>query len=727
MTLRVLQISREREVSAAVLFPRSGYSVKCAQSLEEARRMLEQKPDLVVIESAGSADDGFCEGAHRLAAASGIPAIELPEGAGAALVENAILPILRSWSAERARSETLQAAFDRIPALLAIFGPSLEVKSVNGQFRRLLGWTEGPEDSGELLRKLFPDTGRLSGFTRLLTDAPSEWSDSPGATGGSVVETRWASARLPGGDIAAIGHDTTELKKREQQLLASEQRLNRLLEHGSEIVLIKDVHGNIRFASHSVETVLGYQPDRIVGAAMNDLVHPEDAGHLRAVLSGVIRTPGKRAAVEFRIRHANGSWRFLSANETNCLQVKGIEGIIENARDITERKEAEERLVDSQDRLRQLAARLEAIREEERTTIAREVHDELGQMLTVLKMEAEGLEARLRQSGSGDRDLLRRAHTMIGHIEVGMDSVRKISAELRPSILDHLGLAAAVQWQAEEFKNRTGVRCRVTVPEHDPPLDHPAATAVFRIFQEILTNVARHAGATLVRVRMGMTGDKLALDVRDNGRGIEPGKIGDPKSLGLLGMRERALALGGTIKFRGFKDRGTGVTLRIPLAPGGKNTTPEAGAAAREPLTAAAEVPLRILLADDHEMIRQGLKEILLREFPHASIGEAGDGQQALELMRTGEWDLMLLDISMPRKSGLEVLAELKQKESTVPVLVLSMHADLDFGRRVLEAGGAGFIHKSKAAQSLVEAIRRVLAGDRYFDDQRPPVAGIRR
>jgi len=218
-----------------------------------------------------------------------------------------------------------------------------------------------------------------------------------------------------------------------------------------------------------------------------------------------------------------------------------------------------ERLRESEDKLRRLAAHLISVREEERAHIAREIHDELGQVLTGLKMQVTWLAKRLKE-----KPLIEKTDSMCKLIDSTVQTVRKIATGLRPEMLDDMGLVAAVGWQAKEFQKRTGIRARVKLPPEGAKLEVDISTSMFRIFQEILTNVARHSRATRVDIGLDVTGDRVSLEVADNGVGIPEGDLRGRKSLGLLGMHERALLFGGEVKISGSPGHGTRVAVSIP-------------------------------------------------------------------------------------------------------------------------------------------------------------------
>lgn len=232
-----------------------------------------------------------------------------------------------------------------------------------------------------------------------------------------------------------------------------------------------------------------------------------------------------------------------------------ISTALELADEYAERRRAEEEL-------RNLSEHLQTVREEERTGVAREIHDELGQALTVLKMDLSWVKDRL----PSDQDqLVKRTESMLGLTDNTIQSVKKICTELRPGLLDDLGICAAIEWQAGEFQKRTGIECRITLDPDEISLDKKTSTAIFRVFQEALTNVARHANATRVDASLVEQMERLELEVKDNGRGITEREVRKPKSFGLIGMRERIHFLGGDFEIKGTKGRGTVLKVSIPL------------------------------------------------------------------------------------------------------------------------------------------------------------------
>jgi len=287
-------------------------------------------------------------------------------------------------------------------------------------------------------------------------------------------------------------------------------------------------------------------------------MHPEDLA--RVMEKWLARmAAGESFEDEMRLRRADGEYRwFLVRTVPLRDERRDIVKWYGSSIDIEDRKRAEEALQKSRDQLRALAARVQSVREEERNRVAREIHDELGQALTAIKIDLSSLSREL------PADKKQQSESILKLVDETIQSVRRISTELRPVVLDAVGLVAAVEWAAGEFAARTGTKCQLDLPQDDVVIDQERATAVFRIFQETLTNVARHATATEVDVRLAENDGELTLEVHDNGKGVSEEQLGSGSSLGILGMRERALLLGGELTIVGTLGEGTTVSVRIP-------------------------------------------------------------------------------------------------------------------------------------------------------------------
>ena len=236
---------------------------------------------------------------------------------------------------------------------------------------------------------------------------------------------------------------------------------------------------------------------------------------------------------------------------------------LREAKERAGRRRAQQRLRRSHKQLRALSVHLQHVREEEQIRIAREVHDELGQSLTGLKLQLTWLASRLPKQS---KPLHEKARSMAANIDETIRAVRRIATELRPGLLDTAGLLAALEWQATQFQTQTGIVCEVKAETKDTLWDQELNTAFFRIFQEALTNVIRHARATKVEVRLAEDDGHVVLEVKDNGRGISEAEIHNTKSIGLLGIHERAALLGGTLRIEGERGKGTTLTARISKA-----------------------------------------------------------------------------------------------------------------------------------------------------------------
>lgn len=402
---------------------------------------------------------------------------------------------------------------------------------------------------------------------------------------------------LPGGDIA-------ERKRIEDALKASEVRYRRLFESAKDGILILDADtGRITDANPYLQDLLGYSQAELLGKRLWEIGPFRDIAASRAAFRKLqskeyirydnlpLETKGRRHRhVEFvsNVYMENGT-KVIQCNIRDITERYQVEEALAYAskdleRRVDERtaelvaanrlmkkmldegKRKEERIRESRELLRNLLGRLQAMVEEEKMRISREIHDQLGQSLTALKLDLSLIRKQLVSDGLAE--LSADVHQIEQSVNRIIRTVRKISTELRPGILDELGVVAAIEWMAKDFQRRTGIGCKVTISAVDTISDTIRATAIFRIVQEGLTNVMRHAAASQVNVSLEKKGDTLIVEVRDNGIGIQEGRIFGSRSLGLLGIRERVLLLGGETVIRGKPGEGTLLRVTLPMGNG---------------------------------------------------------------------------------------------------------------------------------------------------------------
>lgn len=361
--------------------------------------------------------------------------------------------------------------------------------------------------------------------------------------------------------VRGMAQDVTERICAERRLRESEARL-RLLVHASNIGLWDwDLITNQIYFSPEWKSQIGYAQHEIPNRLeeWQCRVHPDDLERTLQKVRTYLANPEGQYEAEFRFRHKNGGYRWILAQADVLRGATGTPVRMLGCHlDITERRQEEEALRAQGEQLRALSSRLQEIREEERTMVARDLHDQIGQILTAVKMDIAWLAKHLPAQESM-RNRLQKTTLVLND---ALHSVRRICSGLRPGVLDDLGLAAAIEWQASEFSSRTGVLCEVSIIPADLEVSSEQATAIFRIFQEALTNVARHAGASSVRAQLRQENGDVQMVLEDDGRGIRESEIAG--SLGILGMKERAQVCGGGVQVFGSPGKGTTVMIRMP-------------------------------------------------------------------------------------------------------------------------------------------------------------------
>jgi PAS domain S-box-containing protein len=446
------------------------------------------------------------------------------------------------------------------------------ITTMNDAAQRMLGWTL-QEAQGQALDNVFrvadPESrqaipsriGEVLRENRIVGRPIHPVLMARDGTSGGAVTDSIAPIRDGAGTIRGaivVFRDQDRDRAHAEALEASEARISAILEWSLDAVITTDESGRILDFNPAAERMFGHDRDAARGALFRDLVIADPGLWQRR--ADATRAQGERTEIE--ARRADGT---VFPADIVIVRVPAATGVSYTCflRDLTEPRRARDALTQSQAQLRALAGRVQAATEEERTRIARELHDELGQQLTAIRMDLGWL---LRRPQSDE--VAERLRAISALVDTTFKVVRRLGTELRPGILDDLGLAAAIEWQAREFSSRSGIDVQFTTEGDLSSLDPAAATSVFRIFQEILTNVGRHSGAKNVNAVLSRQGGELRFEVADDGRGIRPEEAANLNSLGLLGMRERATLLGGTLRVEAAPSRGTVVTVTLPSPEG---------------------------------------------------------------------------------------------------------------------------------------------------------------
>jgi len=365
--------------------------------------------------------------------------------------------------------------------------------------------------------------------------------------------------------LHGITRDIRDRRRAEQELRDSEARFRALVEHTGLAMTITNAEGSILDCNDVFLQRLGYTRAEALGMRVTDMyANPEDRERIisRTLSDGYVRD------VEVEFKRKDGSRVYVSLTSALVSQQGGLV-IVSQALDITARKATEQELLRSREelqrsaeQLQELAIYLEDAREKERTGIARELHDQLGQALTALTMDLDGVRRAATAGEPVPADRLDRMATLLNDT---VNDVRRISSDLRPGILDDAGLVAAIEWQLDRFRERSDIDCTLEAHSDDAGIDRARSTALFRVFQELLTNVARHAGATQVRVDFECDSSACSLSVSDDGRGITDEQASSTASLGIIGVRERLRPLGGDIQFLRRRPKGTTARVTVPV------------------------------------------------------------------------------------------------------------------------------------------------------------------
>ena len=364
--------------------------------------------------------------------------------------------------------------------------------------------------------------------------------------------------------LVGIALDITERKRAEDKLRESEERFRTLVESQGEGIGIVDAQECFVFANPAAETILGVPRGSLIGRSLVEFVKSEQWEIIEDQTN--VRREGKGSVYELEIVRADGETRYLLVTANPRIQDERYSGAFAVFADITERKQAEEELRKSHEELRALTGHLHESIEEERTRIAREIHDEIGQLLTATKMGLVALKRTLSEpQGIEKTKLVEEIQSIMAILDTGTAAIRRIIRDLRPEVLDTMGLSESIEWQAREFQRHTGIRTVVQLPRKVVSVDQPRATALFRVCQEALTNVTRHSNASEVKINLSVKGRSVVLEMIDNGKGATTEELNSPTAFGILSIRERIASFSGKAEISSKPGKGTIVHVEMPL------------------------------------------------------------------------------------------------------------------------------------------------------------------
>ena len=414
-----------------------------------------------------------------------------------------------------------------------------------------------PDLNGLVICKQIKSDPELNGvFVVLISGEAVSWEDR--AAGLAVGADECLAKPIEPRELLSWVQAMVRVQQAEKWLRASEQRFRALVEHSCDAVAVLNAEGSFSYAGPSTTNILGYTVEELLGRNAFELVHPDDLSITVDLFQRLLGAPGSSESAQFRYRHKDGSYRWLEGTGTNLLLDSAVRGMVINYRDIDQRVRAEHAL-------RTLSSQLIETQEKERRHLAREIHDEIGQALIALELNLQSLAQNRHPSGSAPQ-----VQESITIVEKLIEQVHDIALDLRPSMLDDLGLVPALRWYTSHQARRANLHAVFKADSLQSRLDTATETACYRVGQEAVTNVVRHARAQEVVVQLIVEDDCLHLLVRDNGVGFDLAALQrvpeTHRKLGLVGMKERVALTGGRIEFKAKPGQGTEVHAWFPLS-----------------------------------------------------------------------------------------------------------------------------------------------------------------
>ena len=462
-----------------------------------------------------------------------------------------------------------RAIFENSGTGIAIIDPDTTVVLMNREFERITGYSREEVEGTKSWRKMVvpEDREKLMEYHRRRRensdDVPRSYEFRFIRKDGEVRHAFIKVEIIPGSQQSMASlMDITERKRAQEKLKESERKKALILESSPAHIVYQNLDHDILWANQGAAQSVGETVERLEGRKCYEVWHDREEPCTKCP---VRRAKESGRECEGEIVDKNGNAYLITGKPTWDEDGKMM-GVVETSLQINEQKKMEKKLRESRRKLRALTEKLQYLREDERRRLSRKIHDNLGHQLTAMKINLSRMKKEAGEVEKGDegKRLHERLDDMYGLVNEAIDSVHQVASQLRPEALDDLGLKAAIKSEIEGFQERTGIETVLYCPADTDKLDEASATALFRVCQELLSNVARHAEATRVKVEVEETGDDLRLRVIDNGRGISQEEVVGDDSLGILGIRERIRALGGHVSIEGEPGK-TVAAVQVPL------------------------------------------------------------------------------------------------------------------------------------------------------------------
>jgi PAS domain S-box-containing protein len=482
--------------------------------------------------------------------------------------------------------------------------------------------------------------------------------------------------------------------------------------------------GTVLYSNKSFAAFFGVALEKFIGTPLQNFLSGNDAEFLKTLIMGA-KLASTRG--EIRLQGKNGKPRTVRLTLSPNREL-GLEAICAVATELTEIVDANQALRITETSLRQLSARLLQLQDEERRRIARDLHDITGQKIAVLSMSLDRLARLTEQRKPEAKESIKESRDIVSQIG---EEIRTLSYILHPPLLDECGLASAVHWYAEGFQKRSSIKLEVEVDADLPRLPADAETTLFRVVQESLTNVHRYSGSSSAKIRISKSSGEVLLEVIDYGHGIKSGtaraKLDGqaPLGVGIPGMRERLHQLGGELSVD-FGTSGTRVAATLPIRKSADGESDESQSSLSLTIRSAEDARRRILIADDHELMRRGLRGLLESHDEWAVCGEAVEGNEAVRKSTELRPDLVIMDVNLPGLSGIEAAQQIRLEREAAKILFFTVHDSDEIIREIVGVGALGYVAKSRASQDLIEAVRLVLGGKTFFPNAIAATAGRR-